>query len=108
MELVLPELDVKKSGTWNFHEDDLQKNSRYDMIIGRDLLLELKLDLCLYNCTIKINGGVYKVCTVSMQYNSDLRDGAILRNEEWWESEHVLDSKQRTRRIFYAQYQKPI
>ena len=57
VELVLPELDAKKSVTWNFYMDDSQKNSRYDMIIGRDLLLELTLDLCLFVCTIKGNGG---------------------------------------------------
>ena len=37
----------------DFHVDDLQNNSMYDMIIGRDLLLELMLDLCLSDYTIK-------------------------------------------------------
>ena len=40
-----------------------------------------------------------------MKYTSNVRNGAILRNEEWWESEHVLDSMRRTRSILGAQYQ---
>ena len=39
VELLLPELDAMKSVTWSFHVDDSQKYSRYEMIIGRDLLL---------------------------------------------------------------------
>ena len=42
VELALTELDATKSVVWSFHVDDLQKNSRYIMIIGHDLLLELK------------------------------------------------------------------
>ena len=56
------------------------------MIIGKDLLLELKLDLCFSDYTIRGNGGLYKVCTVSMKYPS------IFINEDLWQSEHVLDS----------------
>ena len=84
MELVLPKLYATKSVTWNFHVDDSQKNSRYDMIIGWDLLVELKLYLLLSNHTIIGNGGAYKGCTVSMKYSSDLRSDAIFRNEESW------------------------
>ena len=51
------------------------------MIIGWDLLLELKLDLYLSDYTIKGNGGVYKVCTAPMKYPYDLCDEASFRNE---------------------------
>ena len=27
---------------WNFHVDDLQKNIRYDMILGKEILSKLK------------------------------------------------------------------
>ena len=37
------------------------------MIIGRDLLLELKLDLCFSGYTIKVNGCVYEGCTAPMK-----------------------------------------
>ena len=69
------------------------------MIIGRDLLLELKLDFCFSNYTVKRNGGPYKGCTAPMRYLYDLCDYSSFRNEEEWESEHVLNSTQRTRRI---------
>ena len=45
VEIVLLELYAMKSVTWNFHVDDLQENSRYDMIIGRDFLSEIQIDL---------------------------------------------------------------
>ena len=60
VELVLPELDATKSVMWSFHVDDSQKNSRYGMIIGKYLLLELKLDLCFSNYTIKGNVCAYE------------------------------------------------
>ena len=99
MELVLPKLDATKSVTLNFHVDDLQKNSRFDMIIGRDVLLELNLDLCFSDCTVKGNGGGYKGCTVTMKDTSNLRDDAIFRNEGLWEIKYVLDYTRHTRRI---------
>ena len=68
----MPELDAKKSVTLDFHVDDLRFNHRYDMILGRDMLSELKLDLCLSDNTIRINVGTYKVCTFPMKYFSKI------------------------------------
>ena len=79
--------------------DDSQKHLQYDMIIGQYLLLELKLDLCLSDYTISGKIGMYEGCTVYMKDTSDLCDDKIFRNEEWWESEHILDSTRRTHRI---------
>ena len=76
------------------------------MIIGRDLLLELKLYLYFSNYTIRGNGGAYEGCTIYVKDPSDLRDDAMFRNEEWWESEHILDSRRHKLRILDAQYQK--
>ena len=76
------------------------------MIIDQDLLLELKLDLCLYYYTIKVNGGVYEGCTAPMRDPYNFCDDASFRNEEVWEIEYVLDSMRRTRRILDASYQK--
>ena len=45
---------------WNFHVDYLQGNHRYDMILGRDILSELKIDLCFSDNTIKGNLGTCK------------------------------------------------
>ena len=55
------------------------------MIIDQDLLLELKLDLCLYYYTIKVNGGVYEGCTAPMRDPYNFCDDASFRNEEVWE-----------------------
>ena len=106
VELLLPEWDAMKSATLSFHVDDSQKSSRYDMIIGQYLLLEIKLDLCFSNYTIKGNGGAYKGCTAPMKYYFDLCDDASFRNEEWRENDHVLDSTKCTRRILDANYQR--
>ena len=89
-----------------FHVDDSQKSSRYDMIIGQDLLLELKLNLCLYNYTMKGNGGAYKGCTAHMKDSYNICDDASLRNGELRKIEHVHDSTRRTRRILDANYQR--
>ena len=61
--------------------DDLQKISRYDMIIGRYLLLELKLDLCISDDTIKGNEGAYEGCTAPMKDPYDFFNDANFINE---------------------------
>ena len=81
VELVLRELDAIKSVTWNIHMDDSQRNARYDIIVGRDLLSGLQLDLCFYYYTIGGNGGTYEGCAVSMNYPSDLSNDARFRDE---------------------------
>ena len=92
--------------TWSFHVDELQKNSRYDMIIGWNLLLELKLDLCFSDYTINGNGCAYEGCTTLMRDTSNLRDDTSFRNEKWWKSEHVIDYTRRTHRILDKKDQK--
>ena len=76
------------------------------MIIGQDLLLEIKLDLCFSDYTIKVNGCAYKGCTAPTRDPYDLCDDASFRNEEVWESEHIFDSMQHTLRILAANYQR--
>ena len=84
VKLVLPELDATKSVAWRFRVEDSKKYSRYEMIIGRDLLLKLKLDLCFSDCTVKGNGCAYKGCTAPMKDPYDLCDESSSRNEELW------------------------
>ena len=76
------------------------------MIIGRDILLELKLDLCFSNYTIIGNVGAYEGCTTPMRDPYDLCDDASFRNEEVWKSYHVIDSKRCMRRTSDASYQR--
>ena len=51
------------------------------MIIDQDLLLELELDLCFSDCTIKGDGGAYEGCTAPIKYSSDLSDDTRFRNK---------------------------
>ena len=76
VEFVLLELDATKSLTWNFHGDDRQKHLRYDMITGRNLLLEIQLYIFKSNNTIKVNVGSHDRCTVSVKDPSNLCDDA--------------------------------
>ena len=54
------------------------------MIIGLDLLLDIELDLNLYNYTIEGSGGAYKGFTDPMKSSCDLCDDARFINEELW------------------------
>ena len=81
VELVSPELDAKKSMECIFLMDSSQNSSRYDMIIGRDLLLELKLDLCFSNSTIRGGKGAYEGFTTPLKYPYDFFDNTSLRNK---------------------------
>ena len=51
--------------TWNFHADDYS-NGRYDMILGRDILTYLGLNLKLFEHVIKSYDGTFKVLTAPM------------------------------------------
>ena len=93
VDFVLTELNATKILTWNFHVDDLWKHSRYNMIMGQDLLSELQIYLYFSGYTIRVNVGAYKGCTISMRgmsneyvrISSNLRDYASFMNEELWE-----------------------
>ena len=53
--------------TWNFHVEDSHGNPRYDMILGRDILSNLKIDLRFYDNNIRRNEGAYEGCTEPMK-----------------------------------------
>ena len=113
VELVPPELDATKTVPWDFHVDDSQKNSQYDMIKGQDLLSEIQLDLCFSDYTIRGNGGAYEECNVYLKniingyvwIPSDLRHEASFRDGELWGSEYVIVTTRCMRRILDAKYQ---
>ena len=56
-----------KSVKWNFHIYDSQSNHMYDMMLGSDILSELKIDLYVFNHTIRGNIGNYKGFTTPMK-----------------------------------------
>ena len=53
----MSELDAMEIAAWNLHADDLQGKHRCDMILGRDKIYELKIDLFSSKYINKENGG---------------------------------------------------
>ena len=51
--------------TWNCHIDDSAKG-RYDMILGRDLLIYLGLNITFYDHIIEADDGPFKEYTTTM------------------------------------------
>ena len=51
--------------TWNFHVNDSAKD-RYDMILGRDILTELGLNINIYDHVIEAYDGPLKVYRAPM------------------------------------------
>ena len=62
---TLYELSARKMVTWDFHGDDSSKG-RYDMIIGRDLLTALLLNLKSSDNVIKADDVPFKGSTAPM------------------------------------------
>ena len=116
IEFAIPELDATKSVTWQFHVDDSPGAHRYDMILGRDIMDKLDLDICFSDNTIKCTkeGAAFEGCTAPMKdlatispnASSDWLHDETFCHEESWESDHVLDATQRTRHILDATYKK--
>ena len=47
--------------------DESQGNHKYYMILGGEILSELKIALCFSNNTIRLNGGTVEGCTAKMK-----------------------------------------
>ena len=62
---TLPELSATKIVTWNCHVGDCAK-CRYDMILSRNLLTDLSLNLKLSDHVIESNDGPFKGSTAPM------------------------------------------
>ena len=84
------------------------------MILGRDILSEIKIDLHFCNNKIRVNGGTYKGCTAPMKdfsrinfdMSSDWLKYKIFWNEELWERKHFLEAIRRTCRILDSHCEK--
>ena len=72
VEIVLTDKYETKSVTWNFHEDYLQGNRRYDMILGINIFYKLNIDLCFSDNTSRGNGGTYEEGTAPMKGVSEI------------------------------------
>ena len=67
LEIVLPKLYFMKSVAWNFHVCDLQGKHMYNMILGHDILCQLRIDLFPSKNTIRGNVGAHKRCKALMK-----------------------------------------
>ena len=65
VDFTLPALSAMNAVTWNFHVDDSSKGI-YDMILGRDWLTELGLNLKFSEHVIKADDGPFKGSTETM------------------------------------------
>ena len=101
----LVEFDMQTTINWEFHVDETTKpeDSNYDMIIGRDLLGELGMDICFSTSTIQWRG-----VSVPMREYGDLRSRQVahLIYLENFESELTQAVSSRVNRILDAKYEK--
>ena len=65
IDFTSPELRATKTVTWNCHVDDSAK-IRYDMILGRDILTALGLNLKFSEHVIKADDGNFNGSTAHM------------------------------------------
>ena len=116
--IFLPEFSATKIVTWKCHVDEFT-DSRYDMILGRDLPTALGLDLK-FSENVKIGGeGPYEGCPSTMvdvrNYNfKSIKDKTVKPEEsfvnsyvdECFEYFNAIKSIRRMRIISYAKHEK--
>ena len=64
-DFTLPELSTTNLMTWKFHVDESAKG-RYGIILGRDLLTELRLNIKISKHVIEADDGPFVVTTSPM------------------------------------------
>ena len=107
----MPELDKSKNVTWSMHVDDTPNTSkRYDMILGRDLLQELSLDILFSECEIRGGeNGPYQDCSCEMKDYSEIAEqenNMTTYDNERYDSSIAKEASDRATRITAADYKK--
>ena len=118
IDFTLPAISVTNHATQNFHVDESAKG-RYDLILGRYLLIELGLYLKFYEHIIEADNGPFKWSTTLMvdlgtYIFKYLNAGKITPEEfftnsyvkEVYKSENVRTATKQLHAILYAKYQK--
>jgi hypothetical protein len=102
MQFNMPEFSESKQVQWNFHVLPEKTSLPYDMIIGRDLMRKLKMDV-LYSSEAIVWDGL----RLPMQEvkNNFMDFNAII--EDTTESDSVKEQMNRMNRILDANYEKP-
>ena len=103
---------------WKCHEDE-SSTGRYDMILGRDLLTALVLDLKFYKNVIYGGEGPYKGCSAPIldinNYDFNVLIAKTVKPQESFinayakkclKYEGAISSTRRMRIILYAKYKK--
>jgi len=94
VQFMFPELSETKIITWNLHV--FEQSTRYDLIIGRDLLQDLGILLDFKNQTV-----TWDEVTVPMRDpDTTIEDGYQIQ-----ESEILYEATERTKRILDAKYE---
>ena len=94
-QFTLPELQDKQLIEWKLHEvDDL---GAYDMIIGRDILQFLQMDLCFSDQTVRWGEN-------TMPFKD--KDASVLESYHIRADEKENESTERLKRILDAKYEK--
>ena len=107
IKLSLPELDSNKIVTWDCYVDDSTEKQRYDVIIGRDLLSVLKLNLDFDTMSISCEKGPYMGCSTPMKPIDDvLKFSGVKEIMEILDVDPVHDATKRVARITKANYKK--
>lgn len=106
VQLRLPEFSTRKGVEWKFHVDQKtnSKESRYDMIIGGDLMSELGIDIKYSTGSIDWDGA-----TIPMRCRSmfdDMTETINLHDAECNESDAVRNATSRMTTILDAHYEK--
>ena len=107
LKFTLPELDNNKIVTWTAHVDDSSQPHRYDMIVGRDLLKALNINLDFGNDVVNCTRGTFNGCSTPMKHIDDvLKFEGYDILDEINESDVVAEATERATRIQAANYHK--
>ena len=118
IDFTLTELRTTKNVTWNYHVDDFAKGI-YEMILGRDLLKELGLNIKLSQYDIEAYDEPLKVLTALLvhlnMYDFNILNSVKIIPEEPFmnsyaegihELEQICTSTKRLRIVLDAKYEK--
>ena len=105
IEFQIPEFSTNKTITWKAHVDEftIRQKAQFDLIIGSDLMSELKLDLCYSTQEIKWDGLAIPMKNRGMV--SDLESAEIIYHTAV-QSPRIMEAEERHRRILDADYSK--
>jgi hypothetical protein len=104
VKFYLPEFSTQECVNWNFHVDNSKHMTKncYDVILGRDLLEQLPLDVKFSDRTMQ-----WQEATIPTKKADELDNQNINETvEQCYETGHLHEATQRTMEILDASYKK--